>query len=72
MNFIEESTMSHAELLAWAKEQQSWPSRRYRVEGTYVGNTHLLTEKVAKKEQVRLRQGNVVEAIPKAPSAWTK
>ena len=50
---IAESQFTEDEALAWAeqyyRERGSWPRRRWRVEGSQAGNSHLMTEKKARR-----------------------
>jgi len=62
-----ESKLTATEAICWAEEQYRlsgrWPVRRFRVERTPVGNSHLLTEKKAKATHQKYG-GTVVELVP--------
>ena len=67
MSHITESQMTPNTALDFAeqqfKETKKWPRSRFRVDGSKIGNSHLMSELKAKRTQKRYG-GQVTELIP--------
>ena len=60
-----EAQATRDELVEWARQQERWPGRRFRVEGSRAGTSALTTEACASRLQTRCG-GRVVTVIPTA------
>ena len=61
-----ESRATHEEILKMAEDKWIFPRRRWRVEGTHVGNSYLLTLPKAQAAQARYG-GSIIQVIPWIP-----
>ena len=62
-----QASLSHQELLDWAvqryRDTRHWPVLRYRVEGSRVGNSRLLSQYKA-RATAHIYGGEVAEVLP--------
>jgi hypothetical protein len=63
LQYVAESTWTAEEAMAWARSKKNWPTRRFRVEGSYAGNSRLLPKKLAERTREKYG-GKLVEVIP--------